>query len=313
MVGVAQTVGHVVVGAVGGPAVVDTDTAVARQDVELVDRHAAASAMKEVGREGARRRGVHPAERARDPGAGLVQVQRRAPAQCVARRCHEAVERGASFCDERGGEATRHADPAALLEDLSGALDGQVLGDDQVGEQGPDPGSVTGRADRLGRERRGRLCPAPAAPRLSSVLGDDCSDLWKVEDLADLLFDELAEHEPRVAARAALGRVDHDVIGMLDRLEAVPLVAGLLAGAATPRSSVGRDRRLREPLGRGRHRGVLRVAREHRLELRDAILEGRHRITKPGVLELQSLDLSILLVEKPAQCLDVVVTIPHEE
>ena len=106
------------------------------------------------------------------------------------------------------------------------------------------------------------------------VDGDDYSHRGQVKDLTSLFLDDESVDEVAFALYAPLRRVGHDVVGVSHGFETVTLVPGLLAGATSSRRAVG-DRGLREPLGRGWHWVVHRVATEQRLQLGDPLRECR--------------------------------------
>ena len=107
------------------------------------------------------------------------------------------------------------------------------------------------------------------------VLSHVGADLREIEDLADLIVDHLGIAQLRPAVRARRRRMDKHLVGVGHLREVLALRAGLLCLAAClcPALLAVSGGGLSEPFGRGRHRGVARVAPEALLEIRQPSLE----------------------------------------
>jgi hypothetical protein len=87
--------------------------------------------------------------------------------------------------------------------------------------------------------------PAPTATPLAAVLADQQPHRWQVEHLARLLADQFAVSQIASVAATDSGRVHDHLVGLLDALKAMTLVAMLTARlAARPAAQTLRRQRL---------------------------------------------------------------------
>ena len=129
---------------------------------------------------------MHPVQPAGDPSPGLVEVDRWGVLQLLSRSVQEEPEATCCFLNHRGERAGRHVDAEHVVKELCHAVIGEVLVDRQVASERPDPGSVTTRGAREGRDLRLGLTSARTSPALDPVLGNHCTDRRHVEDLASI-------------------------------------------------------------------------------------------------------------------------------
>jgi hypothetical protein len=164
----------------------DGDAAHLRNDAEIL--HGNSPAPLVAVEEGQQAIGgvVHPVQPAGDPSPGLVEVDRWGVLQLLSRSVQEEPEATSCFLNHRGERAGRHVDAEHVVKELCHAVIGEVLVDRQVASERPDPGSVTTRGAREGRDLRFGLTSARTSPALDPVLGDHCTDRRHVEDLASI-------------------------------------------------------------------------------------------------------------------------------
>ncbi len=270
VVGVAQRVDGVLIGAVLRPAIVHGDSAEARHHASVVDALGSAPVVQGVEGQRLGARAVQPSSTAAGASAGLIEVHDRRVDDLLVHALEELVEVLGAFLDE--GHECRGRDRRAqpIGQQLRGALVGQVLGGDQIDPERSHSRPVLRRGANAGRERRGRHVPAHATPPLGTVLADSEAHLRQVEHLACLLANPLAVGEIAAAAAAAIWRVQDDLIRLLDPLEMMATMAGLTTRfAARPTTKTPRCRRLGQTIRRRRSRRVTRVRRQPRPQLRD--------------------------------------------
>jgi hypothetical protein len=100
------------------------------------------------------------------------------------------------------------------------------------------------------------------------------ADLGQVEDLPGRHPDHRRQHQVGAAPLAPLGRVDDDLVRILDAGQVRARGAGLLAGLATTGAPLARGGgRLAEPIRGRRLGGIARVLAEPALQLSDPTLK----------------------------------------
>jgi hypothetical protein len=274
VVGVAEGVVDVAV-AVGLPAVVDGHAGHLPDHPEGVHRHPPPLRVALEEGEECRRGGVHPVEARDRPGTGLVDVHRGGFAEERTGRLEERPCRLGCFGDHGRERPGRDRSEQHAGEQLSHALEREVLVDTAVGGEHPDARPVAGGGRRDRRERRLRHRPARTAPLLRPVLGGEQADLGQVEDLSGLDGDHRGIIEPGPARVTRLGHVGDQQAGIGHLGEVLAGSAGLLA--LLPRRSAtlgpGGSERLREQLCRGGHRGVPGIATGALLHVGDPALQ----------------------------------------
>src|SRR5664279_2476081 len=129
----------------------------------------------------------------------------------------------------------------------------------QIGPQRRDPGPVTGRRTRLGREHRRGHRPATTYALLGTVLDRDQSDRREVEDLANLLTGHRRPTQVTTTRPARLRRVRHDLVRIRPCLQPRTPITWLPARFTTRLTTQRPRRRFHERIRRRWFRGVLRV------------------------------------------------------
>ena len=150
-------------------------------------------------------------------------------AELFAQRGEEHVEHADAIFHHRHDRPRRHRDPVGVAEQLGDPFDRDVLAHHQIADQRPQVRPVADLAGRLGRERGGRLGPAPAAATLRPMLGDRRRDSWQVEHLAADLTGDRCVGETLPTSAAPLGGVAGDDVRVGDRSEVLAGGARLLA------------------------------------------------------------------------------------
>jgi hypothetical protein len=145
---------------------------------------------------------VHPVESTHSPTAGLVEVHNRCLMKQVPGDVEERLRGLCCFGDHLGQGPDRDRCAEDVGEQLGHPVEGQVLMNGQVGSQGPDPRSVTGRG--VGHRGDGGFGGGAtlATPSFSDMFGDDQSDLGELEDLAVFDVDHVGIVQARAARRA---------------------------------------------------------------------------------------------------------------
>ena len=144
----------------------------------------------------------------------------------------------------------------------------------------------------LGRKLGSRLGSAGrTAQPVQAMLAHRHCDRGQLADLMTLRrgsLDAFLIAEGTRARAAALGPVIDDLVHLLERQQgpALARVAGLSAGPPG-RGRLTRPRRRRGRVGRGRQRGVVRVAAQALLEIGDATLKPPVRLDQLGGLHEQ--------------------------
>ena len=183
VVGVAEGVGEVRVGAVGRPAVVHGHPGEGGQHPGVV--HGGDAALVVAGEQGPGRgrRGVHPGQVGVHPQARLVEADHARGGQLVADGGGEQVQPGGGAVVPGHHRPGRDGGAEQVGQCFRGPGDRQMLGGAQVGRHPANPGSVLGGGTDPVRRRRHRDLPAPTAPMLDPVFGDGQPHLGQVENL----------------------------------------------------------------------------------------------------------------------------------
>ncbi len=219
MVGAAEGVRDVGVGAVGVVPVVHRDPGEPVQNAEGVDSVAAAFVVQEVGGQPECAGRVQPPVAAQYPDPGLVEMRYGRRRDRRLDGSDEPLQRRCYPAQHRTDPASGHRHPAHLGQQLGGAGDRDVLIGQQIGGQRGDVRPVTGRGTRLDRRGGGGQHPAPATALMHPVFGHHRHNFGQVMHLTGHHTHVGAVPQPLTAARARRRAMLDDTVRVGNQLQ----------------------------------------------------------------------------------------------